>query len=60
MSDQLTYDLAQQTEAQPSIFVKKDYLSIIDNMGVPTPHHKLSSTAPVSQTPTATWGGETV
>ena len=33
MSDQLTYDLAQQTEASPSIFVKKDYLSIIDNMG---------------------------
>ena len=33
MSDQLVYDLAQQTEASPTIFVKKDYLSIIDNMG---------------------------
>ena len=31
MSDQLVYDLAQQTEASPSIFVKKDWLSLLDN-----------------------------
>ena len=31
MSDQLVYDLGQQTEASPSIFVKKDWLSLLDN-----------------------------
>jgi hypothetical protein len=31
MSDQLVFDMASQTEGQASIFVKKDWLSILDN-----------------------------
>ena len=31
MSDQLVYDLASQTEGQPTVFIKRDWLSILDN-----------------------------
>jgi hypothetical protein len=31
MSDQLVYDLSQQTEGAPSVFVRKDWLSLLDN-----------------------------
>jgi len=31
MSDALVYDLSQQTEGAPSIFVRKDWLSLLDN-----------------------------
>lgn len=31
MSDTLVYDLASQTEGTPTIFVKRDWLSILDN-----------------------------
>jgi len=31
MSDQLVYDLASQTEGNPTVFVKRDWLSILDN-----------------------------
>lgn len=31
MSDALIYDLSQQTEGAPSIFVRKDWLSLLDN-----------------------------
>ena len=31
MSDQLVYDLASQTEGPPMVFVKRDWLSILDN-----------------------------
>ena len=32
MSDQVVYDMASQTESEPNIFVKKDWISILDNM----------------------------
>ena len=31
MADQLVYDLASQTEGQPTVFIKRDWLSILDN-----------------------------
>jgi hypothetical protein len=31
MADQLVYDLSQQTEGAPSVFVRKDWLSLLDN-----------------------------
>ncbi len=31
MADQLVYDLASQTEGEPTVFVKRDWLSILDN-----------------------------
>lgn len=31
MSDTLVYDLASQTEGNPTVFVKRDWLSILDN-----------------------------
>jgi len=31
MSDALIYDLSSQTEGSPTVFVRKDYLSLIDN-----------------------------
>jgi hypothetical protein len=31
MSDALIYDLSSQTEGAPTVFVRKDYLSLIDN-----------------------------
>ena len=31
MSDQLVYDLSQQTEGSPAVFVRKDWLSLLDN-----------------------------
>jgi hypothetical protein len=31
MSDTLIYDLSQQTEGPPSVFVRKDWLSLLDN-----------------------------
>jgi hypothetical protein len=31
MSDVLLYDLSSQTEGSPTVFVKKDWLSILDN-----------------------------
>jgi hypothetical protein len=32
MSDKLVYDLTQETEGTPNIFIRKDWLSIMDNM----------------------------
>ena len=32
MSDKLVYDLTQETEGSPNIFMRKDWLSIMDNM----------------------------
>jgi hypothetical protein len=32
MSDQVVYDMASQSEQEPNIFVKKDWISILDNM----------------------------
>lgn len=32
MSDKLVYDLTQETEGSPNIFIRKDWLSIMDNM----------------------------
>lgn len=32
MADQIVYDMASQSESEPSIFVKKDWISILDNM----------------------------
>ena len=31
MSDQMTYDLSQATEGSPNVFIRKDYLSLLDN-----------------------------
>jgi len=31
MSDQLVYDLSSQTEGTPTVFIKRDWLSILDN-----------------------------
>ena len=31
MSDQVVYDMASQSESEPNIFVKKDWISILDN-----------------------------
>ena len=31
MSDQIVYDMASMTEQEPNIFVKKDWVSILDN-----------------------------
>lgn len=31
MSDALIYDLSSQTEGSPTVFVRKDYLSLLDN-----------------------------
>ena len=31
MSDALIYDLSSQTEGSPTVFVRKDWLSLIDN-----------------------------
>ena len=30
--DQIVYDMASQSESEPNIFVKKDWISILDNM----------------------------
>ena len=32
MSDKLVYDLTQETEGSPNIFIRKDWLTIMDNM----------------------------
>lgn len=32
MCDKLTYDLSQEVEGSPSIFVRKDWINILDNM----------------------------
>lgn len=31
MADQLVYDLSSATEGSPTVFIKKDWLSILDN-----------------------------
>jgi hypothetical protein len=31
MSDQMIYDLSQATEGSPNVFIRKDYLSLLDN-----------------------------
>jgi hypothetical protein len=31
MADQLVYDLSSQTEGSPTVFIKRDWLSILDN-----------------------------
>lgn len=31
MSDQMTYDLSQATEGSPNVFIRKDFLSLLDN-----------------------------
>jgi hypothetical protein len=30
MADQLVYDLASQTEGTPTVFIKRDWISILD------------------------------
>jgi hypothetical protein len=32
MSDKLVFDLSQEVEGSPNVFVKKDWLNILDNM----------------------------
>ena len=32
MSDQVVYDMASQSESEPNIFLKKDYIQVLDNM----------------------------
>ena len=31
MSDKLVFDLAQEVEGSPNVFVRKDWLNILDN-----------------------------
>ena len=31
MSDKLVFDLAQEVEGSPSVFIRKDWLNILDN-----------------------------